>query len=354
MNLDFGGQASGSLGAAAGAAGDASLAIGGAADAAGSVAADLGGALGGALGAAGSIAGDLEGSLGGSISGAGSAAAGIGGSIGGALSVGGSLAADVAGAASGALGAAASLDAAASSGGFITGIFGATRIPRASQQLVKARFHDDDENGKVVLECLFNPAQYTIAKTNTWKLTPLRAKNVPNADFQGGGATTMQLDLTFDTYATPNKEKPDSRDVRDYTNKLLNLMEIDPKLKNDQAKNSGGRPHLCSFHWGETWSFKGVIRTVSLKFTLFDPDGTPVRATATVNMQQLREETYKRQNPTSGGAPLRASHVVQPGDTLELIAYQEYADPTQWRVLAQANGLEDPRALRPGQRLLVP
>lgn len=200
------------------------------------------------------------------------------------------------------------------------------------------------------LNCLFNPTDYSFSKSNSWKADPLKGDNVPKATFQGGGIMTMKFQFFFDTYA-------DGKDVRStYTDKLLTMMKIVSTGKQPKGKKDNpDQPPYVTFHWGTTWSFKGVIKSVALKFTLFRADGKPVRATADVELQQaLEEKMYDGQNPTSGGDGTRASRIVQPGDTLDLIAYQEYGDPTLWRVLATANQLEDPRALRSGQRLVVP
>ena len=42
------------------------------------------------------------------------------------------------------------------------------------------------------------------------------------------------------------------------------------------------------------------------------------------------------------------SHVTQNGDTLSRIAAQYYRSPGDWRLIADANGIEDPRRLVPG------
>ena len=46
--------------------------------------------------------------------------------------------------------------------------------------------------------------------------------------------------------------------------------------------------------------------------------------------------------------------VVQLGDTIDQIATEEMGEPSDWRRLAEANNLDDPRRLRPGQVLLIP
>ena len=45
---------------------------------------------------------------------------------------------------------------------------------------------------------------------------------------------------------------------------------------------------------------------------------------------------------------------MQPGETLDRIAAKYYGDSTRWRMLADANGIADPLALRPGALLSIP
>jgi len=45
---------------------------------------------------------------------------------------------------------------------------------------------------------------------------------------------------------------------------------------------------------------------------------------------------------------------VREGDSLWLIAGRQYGDPAQWRFIAEANSIEDPRYLEPGQELIIP
>jgi len=45
---------------------------------------------------------------------------------------------------------------------------------------------------------------------------------------------------------------------------------------------------------------------------------------------------------------------VRRGDTLSSIAGSLYGDPKKWRPIAEANALDDPLALLPGQLLTIP
>jgi len=46
--------------------------------------------------------------------------------------------------------------------------------------------------------------------------------------------------------------------------------------------------------------------------------------------------------------------VLQRGDTLALVAANFYFDPANWRPIALANGIDDPRRLKPGAELTIP
>jgi nucleoid-associated protein YgaU len=48
------------------------------------------------------------------------------------------------------------------------------------------------------------------------------------------------------------------------------------------------------------------------------------------------------------------AHVIRRGDRLDKIAAHFYGDPDEWRRIAEANTLEDPRRLTPGVVLTIP
>jgi len=48
------------------------------------------------------------------------------------------------------------------------------------------------------------------------------------------------------------------------------------------------------------------------------------------------------------------TYVVRPGDTLDMIAAELYEDRRQWRAIAEANRIDNPRRLTAGQILHIP
>ncbi len=206
-------------------------------------------------------------------------------------------------------------------------------------------------DGKISLECQFNPKELTVKKTVTWSDAEDSppGRNTPDLDFGGGKPAEFDLTLLFDTTRESDSTK---RDVRYYTNALMMLTML--RKQGDTPLP----PPPVRFSWGGFALFVAVVTEVSVTYQLFHPDGVPVRAQATVKFKQYDynddQKLYpKGMNPTTR-TEARKTRVVQAGERLDLIAYEEYGHSNRWRYLAEVNGLLDPRALQPGQILSIP
>ncbi len=203
------------------------------------------------------------------------------------------------------------------------------------------------------LEFQFNPLELGITKSVSWssrraqgkKKSTTPGRNAPDLDFAGGEPAKFSLSLVFDT-----SQESDQPDVRKYTNQLLKLMMMGEKIGRYRLP-----PPRVQFEWGKITLFIAVVTRVKVTYTLFLPDGTPVRAKASVDFTQYDEsdDVKGSTNPTTR-TEARKTRRVQAGDRLDLIAYEEYGHSAHWRHLAEANNLLDPGGLQPGQILVVP
>ena len=66
------------------------------------------------------------------------------------------------------------------------------------------------------------------------------------------------------------------------------------------------------------------------------------------------EQATAGQNPTTRAIAGLKVHTVTDGDSLQSVAYQNYGDATRWRKIAEANGIDNPFALRRGSQLTIP
>lgn len=230
-------------------------------------------------------------------------------------------------------------------------VFTPSKLERAKIAPVDKKGHAlRDERGKLELEFQFNPEELSITKEVSWTSgEPTPGRNAPDLDFGGGKPASFSLDLLFDTTQTGD-------DVRKYTNQLLRLVMLGPESAGyRQAGMYRLPPPPVQFVWGKITLFIAVINKVKLTFTLFLPDGTPVRAKAAVDFIQYdtSDDEKGSTNPTTR-TEARKTRRVEGGDRLDLIAYEEYGHPRHWRYLAEVNGLLDPLDLQPGQILVVP
>ncbi|HWP92878.1 MAG TPA: LysM peptidoglycan-binding domain-containing protein [Thermodesulfobacteriota bacterium] len=218
--------------------------------------------------------------------------------------------------------------------------------------LVKA-FLTRKDNPSVIVPFLFNPKELSVEKSNQFAEVNIPGLPSPILQFVRGNARSVTMDLFFDTYEQ-------GADVRTFTDQITGwdagsmfsrlpgaakgLMDIDSDLH---------APPVCLFIWG-AFMFQCIIERVSKRFTMFLPEGIPVRATLSVTLKEYREVDVQVKEISLQSADLTKRWVVTQGDSLWSIAAKEYGNPGDWRLIAEANKIDNPRILTPGEELVVP
>ena len=195
------------------------------------------------------------------------------------------------------------------------------------------------------LSALFNPNKLVFSKSVNWAEQSAAQRDVPELQFTNAQPRTLNLDLLFDTYDTPNATK---EDVRKYTQKLFQLTTV-------ETHGDKHRPPVCRLSWGVAHMFfQGVLEQLEQQFTLFMENGMPVRATARCTFKEWRTnyEDLNRQDRQS--SDIAKTRVVKRGETLSGIAAEEYHDPGLWWPIAAENEIDDPLSVVPGMVLLIP
>ena len=88
--------------------------------------------------------------------------------------------------------------------------------------------------------------------------------------------------------------------------------------------------------------------------TMFNQLGTPVRATLNVTFKQyMKPSDIAKMKPNE--SPDTAKYrTVHQGDSLWSFSSREYGQCEQWRVIAEANGIENPRLMDTGRMIKLP
>ncbi|HUZ69151.1 MAG TPA: hypothetical protein VMU65_05515 [Candidatus Saccharimonadales bacterium] len=207
---------------------------------------------------------------------------------------------------------------------------------------------------------MLNPTTLKLVLSSTWHAPKNRSGgaaqpsaattgkalgNVPagysSPQYTGGQPAKLSMTVWFDQSFEPDG------DITDEVNQLqywtYPTEEIVPGVQN---------PPMVTFTWGSL-TFDGNISSLTITYKLFGTNGRPVRAQADITISENPLE-IPGTNPTSGGISGRRVHVVSAGDSLHSIAYAEYGSAGLWRVLAEANAIDDPLRVGPGTTLLIP
>ncbi|HEV7473308.1 MAG TPA: LysM peptidoglycan-binding domain-containing protein [Pyrinomonadaceae bacterium] len=205
--------------------------------------------------------------------------------------------------------------------------------------LVKAQITVEHTGEKI--NVFFNPEEYTINKDNNFASQAIPGLSGPLLQFVNGNMRTLEMELFFDTYDTPDLDK---RDVRELTNKITGLLTINSDLH---------APPVLRISWSSL-QFRCVLARASQKFILFANDGTPVRARITVTFNEFIDAEREALEINRQTADFTKLYVVLQGQTLSGIAALLYDNALLWRPIAVANQIDDPRAIETGQSLLIP
>ena len=207
---------------------------------------------------------------------------------------------------------------------------------------------------------LYNPESYVQERTTQYSEGTGVGSNAPSIQFVHGTTETLKMELFFDTFnagaeaggiadraklgAASKLVSAIKPDVRTYTAKIYDLLII------DKSKHV---PPLLRIEWSSL-QFTGHLVSCTQRFTKFNEAGTPVRATLNVAFKEYTELS-KISEMTPKESPDTAKYrTVSSGDSLWQLSGKEYGECSSWRVIARANGIENPRLLDSGGMVKLP
>jgi len=199
----------------------------------------------------------------------------------------------------------------------------------------------DDKDTELTF--MFNPTTYKLSQGVEVQRSP--SKWVPGGkiEYLHTGPLKLSMELLFDDFASAKG------DVTPKINKLFDWQRPSGEPGDRKA------PPFVKFEWGNKQfeNFTGIITSVDAAYTVFRKDGTPIQAKVTIAIEGTKA-IKPGKNPTSHAVDMRRVHTVIEGETIQSVAYAELGEPGFWRAIADANGIDDPLRVKPGQALLIP
>ena len=228
------------------------------------------------------------------------------------------------------------------------------RLEKAELRQLDADFNNEI-NPENWMKVQFNPETLKVSFANQIA-TPAGAgdqSGPPARQFVGAGTTKLSLQLWFDVSAPlPESEQVDAEgkpvdDVRKLTQKVA--FYITPQEEGDKFV-----PPAVRFLWG-SFQFDGLVDSLEESLEFFSNEGKPLRASVSLNLSQQKITKFIFRStagspPAGPTAPVGTRPLTQApaGTTLQGLADSQ-GKGNSWQLIAEANGIENPRLLQPGQ-----
>jgi hypothetical protein len=142
--------------------------------------------------------------------------------------------------------------------------------------------------------------------------------------------------------------------------KLINGKPIDIQQQVEQFQTVTGyngdihRPNYLKVVWGTLQVKRCVLKSASIAYKLFKPDGVPLRAVITASFTDNSDDKARVAMAQDQSADLTHVRLVKAGDNLPALCYQIYGDPGYYVEVARVNRINNFRKLIPGTKIFFP
>ncbi|HEX2572311.1 MAG TPA: LysM peptidoglycan-binding domain-containing protein [Polyangia bacterium] len=216
------------------------------------------------------------------------------------------------------------------------------------------------------IEVMFNPTEYSITRGANYADQPVPGLSMPILQFLRGETQELEIELFLDSTnlaapdpgqippmpppgtVAPSQAPPQSKtngmSVEFALTWIRKFIEIDGELH---------APPVCRFDWGRV-HFQGVMSSLKEKFQLFAEDGEVIRARLEVKFKSYQSAEVQQRELNLASPDRTRAETLREGETLQQLAARAYGDPSQWRVIAEANDIDRPRFVPVGMTLKIP
>lgn len=208
--------------------------------------------------------------------------------------------------------------------------------------LIKA-YEQADYSGSVVGEfsAYVNPNEITLAYEMEYDSA------------QGSGTTNSRMNF--------KKVKPGDMSLTlliDGTGANGTLIEVQERVEQFQTVTGYNgnihRPNYLKIMWGTLQIKRCVLKSASIAYKLFKPDGVPLRAVITANFTDNSDDQTRVALTRDESPDLTHVRIAKAGDSLPGLCFQIYGNPSYYLEVARANQLDSFRQLVPGTKLFFP
>jgi len=208
----------------------------------------------------------------------------------------------------------------------------------------------------------FNPNTFTIANKIEFKKEEAKGKTGGDPTFDKIPPLEFTLEFTIDGTGVAAQNLPNEQ-----KNKFNNTSSTQPssndyvksrvkELRKVTGSNINGdihRPNYLAVLWG-TFYIKCILTSINITYNLFDRGGSPLRAKINCGFLERQQPGAGERETMYESPDLTKYKVTKQGDSLPLIAKNNYNESFYYLQIAKANKLKNFRNLSPGTTLILP
>lgn len=201
-----------------------------------------------------------------------------------------------------------------------------------------------EEIGKFVLP--INPEQFSQTFKIQHNTEQAQGSQGNDPEFTFTPPEDLKLDFTLDgTGVVPIKGEA-GQFHRDVAQKVQDLLQLIYVMNPDTHKPNFLRLLWGDFSFGNTSGFNCILKDLQINYTLFSPEGKPLRAKLSATFARYVEPELRVREEGKNSPDVTHLRRVTAGDTLPLMTYRIYRDASYYLQVAKVNGLVNFRRLR--------
>lgn len=194
-----------------------------------------------------------------------------------------------------------------------------------------------------------NPASYSEESTIIYNDRQAQGSSGPSPEFNRFGQDKISFDLIFDATGVIPPPIPGTPMPRNGVAGIIAQFRLLTATMNSKIH----RANYLKLSWGHL-QFQCVLNKLTIAYSLFQPDGTPLRAKLSVTFLEFYSEQQLAKLANTNSPDLTHIVTVTAGDTLPALCHGIYGDSSYYLQVAAFNGIINFRNLAPGAQLLFP
>ena len=202
-----------------------------------------------------------------------------------------------------------------------------------------------DASSKVIppYSLMINPESIKMTRSIDYNTQQVPNTSAPSQKFKSSPSSGISFDVVIDCTGIVDKDR---------TNMAIEVKKLETIIYTYNGKIH--RPNFVKLQWGQSLTFNCVLTSFDIQYTLFKPNGSPLRAKISMSFEQYIspstvEKKDKKQSPD-------VSHIVTvvKGLSLPQLCKEVWDNDLYYIKVAKYNDLNKFRHLKGGEKLIFP